>query len=56
MMTLCVTFADGDTITTRFNGTEAEARATYAPGKVFNIGSYEDNLQPVKDLQILEED
>lgn len=39
MLTLCVTFADGDTITTRFNGTEAEAGAYYAPGKLFNGAS-----------------
>ena len=53
MLTLCVTFADGDTITTRFNGTEAEAGAYYAPGKLFNIGTVYDNMQPVTELHVL---
>ena len=56
MLTLCVTFADGDTITTRFNGTEADARAYYAPGNVFNIGTVYDNMQPVTELHILKEE
>ena len=56
MITLCVTFADDDTITTRFNGTEAEARAYYAPGNMFNIGTVYDNMQPVTELHMLKEE
>lgn len=36
--TVKVTFSDGDTITTRINGTEVEIRAYYAIGREFNLG------------------
>jgi hypothetical protein len=44
MITVICNYADGDTITTRFNGTPDEARA-YFVGQTFNIGSVDDNMQ-----------
>lgn len=44
MIAVRCTYADGDTVTTRFNGTLAEAEA-YFLGHSFNIGAVEDNVQ-----------
>ena len=53
MITVKAIFADGDSIITRMNATEAEARAYYV-GRVFNLGSVRDNLQKCVDLEVLE--
>jgi hypothetical protein len=42
MKTIRVTFADGNTLTTQINGTEAEIRAYYL-GKKFQFGDTEEN-------------
>jgi hypothetical protein len=51
MITVKCTYADGDTITTRFNGTPADARA-YFVGQTFNIGSVDDNMQKCVSIAI----
>ena len=53
MITVKAIFADGDSIITRINATEQEAR-TYYVGKKFNTGSVNDNLQTCVDLDVLE--
>ena len=53
MLTVKVSFADGDTITTRINGTEQEIRDWYAVGSVFNLGSVDDNMQRVTGIEFL---
>jgi len=57
MRTVKVTFADGNTITTRINGTEAEVRRYYL-GQVFNFGDTEehpaDNLQRAVSVEFLD--
>jgi hypothetical protein len=53
MITVKAIFADGDSITTRINATEQEARAYYV-GKKFNTGSVSDNMQTCVDLEVLE--
>lgn len=50
-ITLTCTYADGDTITTRFNGSPEDAQAYYV-GKTFNIGSVDDNLQECVSITI----
>ena len=44
MITVKCTYSNGDTITTRFNGTLQEAEA-YFLNKTFNIGSVADDMQ-----------
>jgi hypothetical protein len=44
MITVKCHYEDGDTTTTRFNGTMEEATQYYV-GNVFNIGTVTDNLQ-----------
>lgn len=53
MKTVKVTYANGDTITTGINGTEAEVRQYFAIGRVFNIGSVDDNLQAITSLEFI---
>lgn len=53
MRTVKVVFKNGDSITTRINGTEDEI-STYYVGKVFNIGSVEDDLQKVIGVEFLD--
>lgn len=53
MITVKVTFADGDSIISRMNATEQEARNYYV-GKKFNIGSVTDNMQTCVNLEVLE--
>lgn len=53
MQTVKVTYSDGNTITTGINGTEAEIREYFAIGRVFNIGSVEDNCQKVTALEFI---
>lgn len=46
--TVTVEYANGDTITTGINGTEAEVREYFKIGRFFNIGSGgEDNMQAI---------
>jgi hypothetical protein len=52
MITVKCTYADGDTITTRFNGTPEDARK-YFVGNTFNIGSVEDNNQKCLSIEVL---
>jgi hypothetical protein len=51
MITVTCHYADGDTTTTRFNGTPGDARA-YFVGQTFNIGSVSDNLQKCVSITI----
>jgi hypothetical protein len=53
MKTARVTYGDGNVITTNINGTDAEILKYFAPGKMFNIGNVEDNMQPVIQCEIL---
>lgn len=55
MILVHITFANGDTITTRFAGTEEQARRYYAPGHSLNIGTVDDNIQPITAVEVLEE-
>lgn len=48
-ITVKCAYANGDSITTRFNGTLNEARA-YFLGQSFNIGAVEDNVQKCVDV------
>lgn len=53
-MTVKVNYANGDRITTRFNGTIEEATAYYVGG-IFNIGVVSDNLQKCNSIEVIEE-
>lgn len=55
MILVHITFANGDTITTRFAGTEEQARRYYAPGHSLNIGTVDDNIQPITAVEVLGE-
>ena len=55
MILVHVKFANGDTITTRFAGTEEQARRYYARGHSLNIGTVDDNLQQITAVEVLEE-
>jgi hypothetical protein len=48
-----ITFADGNTITTRINGTEQEIRDYYKIGSKFNLGTVGDDLQSVVDVEFV---
>ncbi len=53
MRVVKVAFSNSDTIITKINGTEEEIRSYYQIGKIFNIGSREDNLCKVVDVEFL---
>jgi len=53
MITVKAIFADGDSIVTRMNATEQEARAYYV-GRIFNLGSVRDNMQKCVAVEVLE--
>lgn len=53
MRAVKVTFANSDTITTDINGTDEDIKHYYRVGRLFNIGSVEDNMQPVKNVEII---
>ncbi len=53
MRTVKVTYANGDHIVTGINGTEDEIRQYFSIGRVFNIGSVEDNLQSITKLEFI---
>lgn len=46
--------ADGDTITTRIHGTEADIRAYYRVGSMLNTGTERDRLVKVVRVDIME--
>ena len=48
-----VGFKNGDSITTRINGTEQEIRDWYKIGSPFNLGIVDDNIQKVVSLEFL---
>ena len=52
MITVKCTYADGDTVTTGFNGTEQDARF-YFLGQTFNIGLVDDNLQTCTAVEVV---
>ena len=52
MLRVHINFKNGDSFTTRFNGTPEEAANFYQLDRLFNIGITEDNLQPVESLMI----
>ena len=54
-MTIKVNYENGDSTTTRFNGTIQEATAYYV-GKVFNIGVASDNLQECNSIEIVKDE
>lgn len=54
MLTLKITYADGDSTITRFNGTPQEAERYYL-NHIFNIGSAADNLQKCTTVEVLPE-
>ena len=54
MKTVKVTFADGDTIVTSINGTDEEIKSYYRIGRPFNIGSVDDNVQKVTELEFIQ--
>jgi hypothetical protein len=53
MLLIKVNFADSDSLITRINATEDEARAYYV-GKLFNLGSVDDNMQRCTGIEVLE--
>ena len=54
MLTLKLTYANGDTDATRFNGTQQEAER-YFLNHTFNIGCVADNLQKCTAVEVLPE-
>lgn len=54
-MTVKVNYENGDSITTRFNGTIQEATAYYV-GNIFNIGVVTDNLQECNSVEVIEDE
>lgn len=50
-----ITYTNGDTVETNINGTDEEIKEYYKIGRLFNIGSCEDNLQAVVKLEFLKE-
>lgn len=54
-MTIKVNYANGDSRTTRFNGTIEEATAYYV-GEVFNIGVVSDNLQECNSIEVIKDE
>ena len=53
MITVKVTLDNGDNFTTRINATEQESRKYYM-GKVFNVGTVDDNLQKCIDVEVID--
>lgn len=53
MRTVKVVFKNGDSVTTRINGTDKEIMAYYV-GKVFNVGCVEDDLQEAIGVEFLD--
>ena len=53
MKNVKVTFENGDTISTRMNGTKEEITAYYV-GNKFNLGSVEDNMQAAVNVEFVE--
>lgn len=53
MITVKVTFKNGDHLTTDFNGTMEDARAYYI-GQAFNLGPVEDNMQIAESAELIE--
>ena len=53
MKTIKVIFKNGDSLTTKINGTEDEIKAYYV-GKVFNLGCVEDDLQEAIGVEFLD--
>jgi hypothetical protein len=52
-MTAKITYKDGNTITTSINGNAETINNYFKPGKYFNIGSVEDNMQQVERCEII---
>ena len=52
--TVRVTFSDGDSIVTNVNGTQYDIVKYYRPGKVFNMGSVDDHLVKVVNVEFLD--
>lgn len=48
-----VTLADGNTITTRINGTDEEIRAYYRVGSTLNVGAVHDELVRIAAVEIV---
>ena len=53
MKTVKVIFENGNSFTTRINGTMEEIKEYYAIGTPFNIGSVEDDIQKVAILEFI---
>lgn len=53
MKAVKVTFDNGDIITTKINGTEAEIKSYYL-GKIFNVGILEDCLARAVNVEIID--
>lgn len=51
--TVKVTFEDGDSLKSTINGSEAEIRAYYAIGRIFNLGTVEDRCVAVTAVEFL---
>ena len=51
-----VTLADGDTITTRINGTEEDIRQHYLVGSALNTGTVNDKMVVIVAVDILDGD
>lgn len=48
-----VTYKNGDVINTSINGTDQEIREYFKIGRVFNIGTVNDNLQSIVKCEII---
>lgn len=53
MLSLKISYANGDTTYTRINATPDEAREYYV-GQVFNLGTVADDMQRCTGIEILE--
>jgi len=53
MKNIKVFFENGDSLTTKINGTEIEIKAYYV-GKVFNVGCVEDDLQKAIGVEFID--
>jgi hypothetical protein len=53
MKTARIIYSNNDVIITNINGTEGSIKEYYKIGKVFNLGSVEDNMQSVVSCEIL---
>ncbi|MCC6818588.1 MAG: hypothetical protein IT245_06845, partial [Bacteroidia bacterium] len=50
MKYILVNFANGNQIRTSINGTDEQINKYYAPGAMFNIGSFDDDMQAVASI------